>query len=166
LIHDGRGFKPALPGGRKATMHILFAIARVLLVVVFIVSGATKLLDIPGTAAMIQPVVTIPDMLPDLVAQAETLTGMKWPQLVAIFVGVVEVVSGLLIAFNIATRFFAVVLVLFTLASTYYFHAFWNMSGEAMQNNLAHALKNLSMIGGLLTYVVLGSWRPMRSNQM
>ena len=147
-------------------MHILFAIARVLLVVVFVVSGAGKLLDIQGTAALIQPVVTIPDMLQDFVTQAETLTGMKWPQLLAIFAGVVEVVGGLLIAFNIATRAFAVVLVIFTLVSTYYFHAFWTMSGEAMQNNMAHALKNISIIGGLLTYVVLGSWRPMRSNQM
>ena len=87
-------------------MHILFAIARVLLVAIFVVSGATKLLDIHGTAAVIQPLVTIPDMLQDIVAQAENLTGMKWPQLLAIFAGVVEVVGGLLIAFNIATRVF------------------------------------------------------------
>jgi putative oxidoreductase len=147
-------------------MHILFAIARVLLVFIFILSGAMKLLDIPGTAALIQPIVAIPDVLQDIVAEAESLTGMKWPQLLAITAGVVEVVSGLLIAFNIATRAFAVVLVLFTLVSTYYFHAFWTMTGEAMQNNMTHALKNLSIIGGLLTYVVLGSWRPMRSNQM
>jgi putative oxidoreductase len=147
-------------------MHILFAIARVLLVLIFVLSGAMKLLDIPGTAAEIQTAVPIPAMLQDMVSQVENATSMKWPQLLAIIAGVVEVVGGLLIAFNIATRAAAAVLVLFTLVTTYYFHAFWNMSGEAMQNNMTHALKNLSIIGGLLTYVVLGSWRPMRSNQL
>ena len=91
---------------------------------------------------------------------------MKWPQLLAILAGVVEVVAGLLVAFNIATRGAAAVLAFFTLVATFYFHAFWNMSGELMQNNMIHVLKNLSIIGGLLTFVVLGSWRPMRSNQM
>jgi putative oxidoreductase len=147
-------------------MHVLFAIARVLLVLIFVLSGAMKLLDLPGTAAQIQPLVTIPGALQDFVTQVEGVTSMKWPQLLAIIAGIVEVVGGLLIAFNIATRAAATVLVLFTLVATYYFHAFWNMSGEAMQNNMVHALKNLSIIGGLLTYVVLGSWRPMRSNQI
>jgi putative oxidoreductase len=147
-------------------MHILFAIARVLLVLIFVLSGAMKLLDIPGTAGQIQPLLTIPAGLQDFVAQVEGVTSMKWPQLLAILAGVVEVVGGLLIAFNIATRAAAAILVLFTLVATYYFHAFWSMSGEAMQNNMTHALKNLSIIGGLLTYVVLGSWRPLRSNQI
>ena len=146
-------------------MYILFAIARVLLVLVFIVSGAMKLLDIQGTAAAIQPVVTIPEFLQDPVAQVETATSMKWPQLLAIMSGVVELVGALLIAFNIATRAAAFVLALFTLVATYYFHAFWNMSGEAMQTNMVMALKNLSIIGGLLIMVVLGSWRPVRPAQ-
>jgi putative oxidoreductase len=147
-------------------MHILFAIARVLLVLIFILSGAMKLLDIPGTAAQIAPVVTVPDMLRDFVAQVETVTGMNWPNLLAILAGVVEVVAALLIAFNIGTRGAAVVLALFTLVSTFYFHAFWNMSGELMQTNMTQALKNLSIIGGLLVMVVLGRWRPLRANEI
>ncbi len=112
-------------------MHIIFAIARVLLVLIFLLSGAMKLLDIPGTAAQIEPVVAIPDLLQDFVAQVETATSMKWPQLLAILAGVIEVVAGLLIAFNIGTRGAAAVLALFTLVATFYFHAFWNMSGDA-----------------------------------
>jgi len=147
-------------------MHIIFAIARVLLVLIFLFSGAMKLLDIPGTAAQIQPVVTIPDLLQDFVAQVETATSMKWPQLLAILAGVIEVVAGLLIAFNIGTRGAAAVLALFTLVTTFYFHAFWNMSGDLMQANMIHALKNLSIIGGLLIMVVLGPWRPLRPNEL
>jgi uncharacterized membrane protein YphA (DoxX/SURF4 family) len=147
-------------------MHILFAIARVLLVLIFILSGIMKLLDISGTAAQIQPVVTIPDMLQDFVAQVETATSMQWPQLLAILTGVIEVVAALLIAFNIGSRGAAAVLALFTLVATFYFHAFWNMSGDLMQANMIHALKNLSIIGGLLIMVVLGSWRPLRPNEI
>lgn len=147
-------------------MHIMFTIARVLLVLIFIISGGMKLLNIPGTADQLGQMVTIPDMLQGGVAQAEAITGMKWPQLLAIFVGVVEVVGGLLIAFNIATRAAAFVLIVFTLVATYYAHAFWTMSGDAMQANMIHALKNLSIIGGLLTYLVLGPWRPVPSNQI
>jgi uncharacterized membrane protein YphA (DoxX/SURF4 family) len=145
-------------------MHILFAVGRVLLVLIFIVSGTQKLLDISGTAAVMAPVVTVPDALAGIVNQLQDATGMKLPQLLAIFVGVIEVVCGLLIAFNIATRGAALVLVIFALAATFYFHDFWNMAGDARQNNMVHALKNLSMIGGLLIFMVLGSWRPLAAN--
>jgi putative oxidoreductase len=147
-------------------MHTLFAIGRVLLVLIFIISGAQKLLDVQATAAMLQPVITIPDFLQDPVKQLEGATGMNWPQLLAILVGVVEILAALLLAFNIATRTAAVVLILFTLAATFYYHAFWTMSGAEMQNNLSHALKNLAIIGGLLIFVVLGSWRPARPSEM
>ena len=82
-------------------MHILFTIGRVLLVLIFIVSGAQKLIDIPATATQIQSVVTIPGELQEYVGQIESVTNMQWPQILAILVGVVEVVGGLLIVFNI-----------------------------------------------------------------
>jgi putative oxidoreductase len=133
-------------------MHIIFTIGRVLLVLIFILSGTMKLLNL--------------DFLQGAVTQAEAITTMRWPQLLAILVGAVEVVAGLLIAFNIATRGAALVLVIFTFVATFYAHAFWSMSGDAMQANMIHALKNLAIIGGLLTFVVLGSWRPVPSNQI
>ena len=147
-------------------MHIIFTIARVLLVLIFILSGGMKLLDIQATATQLSQMVTIPDLLQNGVAQVETATAMKWPQLLAIVTGIVEVVAGLLLAFNIATRGAAFVLVIFTLLATYYAHAFWSMTGDQMQANMIHALKNLSIIGGLLTYMVLGSWRPVPSNEI
>jgi uncharacterized membrane protein YphA (DoxX/SURF4 family) len=145
-------------------MHIIFVIGRVLLVLIFIISGATKLLDISGTAAMIAPVVTVPDALASFATQLKDMTGMTVPQLLAILSGVVELVGGLLIAFNIGTRGAAFVLVLFTIAATCLFHDFWNMTGAARDNNMIHFLKNITAIGGLLVFVVLGSWRPPARN--
>jgi uncharacterized membrane protein YphA (DoxX/SURF4 family) len=146
-------------------MHIIFVIGRVLLVMIFIISGAGKLLDISGTAAMIDKVVTVPDALAAFATQLKDMTGMTVPQLLAILSGVVELVGGLLIAFNIGTRGAAFVLVLFTIAATLLFHDFWNMTGAARDNNMVHFLKNITAIGGLLVFVVLGSWRPPAGNQ-
>lgn len=147
-------------------MHIVFVVGRVLLVLLFILSGAMKLLDLSGTAATIAPVITIPDALSGFATQLQDITGMKVPQLLAILAGVVEMVGGLLIAFNIGTRPAAAILALLTLVATFYFHDFWNMAGAARDANMIHVLKNLSITGGLLILVVLGSWRPPRPAQV
>lgn len=147
-------------------MQVLFAIARVLLVLIFIVSGGRKLLDLQAAAGSIEQVLVIPSMANDLVAQLQDATGQKISYLLALLAGVVEVVGGLLIAFNIGTRGAALILAIFTLVATYYFHAFWTMTGEAMQTNMVQALKNLSIVGGLLTLVALGAWRPVRPDQI
>ncbi len=146
-------------------MHILFVIGRVLLVLIFIYSGIGKLLDLSGTAAIIAPVVKVPDALAGFATQLQEMTGMTVPQLLAIITSVIELVAGLLIAFNVATRGAAAILALFTLVTVFYFHDFWNMAGATRDGNVIHALKNLSMTGGLLVFVVLGSWRPMPSNR-
>jgi len=142
-------------------MSILFTIARVLFCVIFIVSGAFKLMDIPGTTSMIAAKVTLPAALAGLAAQAEATTGMQTPQLLAIASGVIEVLFGLLLAAGIATRLSALVLALFTIVATYYFHDFWNQTGADSISNRVHALKNLSIIAGLLVFFVLGRWRPV-----
>lgn len=144
-------------------MNTLLIVGRIAFVLVFILSGAQKLMDIPGTAAMIEPRVTIPELIAPYAAQLETTASMKMPSLLAIAAGIVEIGASLMIAFGIGTRFAAVVLILFTAAATYYFHAFWNMEGAARTENMINALKNLSLIGGLLVLFVIGSWRPVRA---
>jgi uncharacterized membrane protein YphA (DoxX/SURF4 family) len=143
-------------------MNTLFILGRIAFVLVFILSGAQKLMDIPATAAMIEPKVAIPEMVAPYTAQLETATNMKMPSLLAVAAGVVEIGAALMIALGFGIRFASVVLILFTAAATYYFHAFWNMEGAARTDNMINALKNLSLIGGLLVLFVLGSWRPVR----
>ncbi|MGE3149875.1 MAG: DoxX family protein [Pseudorhodoplanes sp.] len=140
-------------------MPVLFTVGRVALVLIFIVSGALKLMDISGTAAFIATKVSIPAAGADLATQIETALGMPWSKLLAIVVGLVEVLGGVMIVFNIGTRFAAIVLILFTLTATFYFHDFWNMADMAKVDNANHAMKNLSLVGGLLILFVLTSWR-------
>jgi uncharacterized membrane protein YphA (DoxX/SURF4 family) len=65
-----------------------------------------------------------------------------------------------MIVANIGTRLAAIALIVFTAAATFWFHDFWNQTGADQQNNIAHALKNLSLIGALIVFFVIGSWRP------
>lgn len=141
-------------------MQVFFTIGRILLVAIFIFAGAQKLLNIAGTAQYISAKIPT-DMLADLAAPLVEMTGMPVAQLLAVLAGVVELVCGVLIAFNVGTRGAALLLVLFTLAATYFYHDFWNMAGAEREAQMQHALKNLAMIGGLLVLFALGSRRPM-----
>jgi putative oxidoreductase len=141
-------------------MSIIFHIGRILFVAIFVWSGFGKLMDIAGTAQTIAAKVPIPAVLAGLTAQLESTLGMPTPQLLAIVAGVVELVSALLIVFNFGTRWAALVLLLFTAATTVFFHDFWNMTGADRSGNMVQAFKNVSMIGGLLMLFVLGAWRP------
>jgi Predicted membrane protein len=144
-------------------MHIVLIVARVLLVLLFVLSGANKLLDPQAAASQITPFLMVPDVLSDAVSKVQELSGKNLDFLLAIIIGVVEVLAALLVAFNIATRSAAFILALFTLVATY---VVWSTGGDALQANLLVALKNLSIVGGLLTYVVLGSWRPVSSHEL
>jgi len=141
-------------------MNILLIVGRIAFVAIFVLSGAQKLLDISGTAAMIAPKIVVPAQLAGVAAQLEGLTAMSTPQLLAIAAGVVELAGGLLIAANIGTRAAALLLIVFTAATIFWFHDFWNMAGAERVNNMIHALKNLSLIGALLMLFVIGAWRP------
>ena len=110
-------------------MNVAFTLGRIALVVLFVFSGVGKLLDIPGTAEMLQSKVAIPAALADLTSQIAATVGMPIYQILAIVLGVIEAGCALLIALNILTRTAAVVLLIYTAVTTYYFNDFWNMTG-------------------------------------
>jgi uncharacterized membrane protein YphA (DoxX/SURF4 family) len=137
-------------------MPALVTIGRILFSVLFVLSGALKLMSVSATAQMTQKIV-IPAIVAPYTAQLESLTGMPMANILAIAAGAIEVICGVMIALNFGARFFAVVLALFVAAATYYFHDFWNQTGAEASNNMIHALKNLSLIGALL--MIAGSGR-------
>lgn len=141
-------------------MSVLLILGRIAFVLIFIASGTQKLMDVGGAAAMIAPNIVVPEPLSGLATQLEEITGMTTPEMLAMAAGIVELGGGLLIATNIGVRGAALLLLLFTGAATYWFHDFWNMEGADRVNNMIHAMKNLSMMGALLVFFVLGSWWP------
>jgi len=132
-------------------MNVGFALGRIMLVVLFILSGAGKLLDIAGTAALIDSKFAFPAPLSDYWNQAAAAVSMPPSQLLAIVLGVIEFVAALLVAVNVLTRTAAVVLIIYTAVTVFYFYDFWNFpSGPERTNLITHALESLSIMGGLL----------------
>jgi putative oxidoreductase len=131
-------------------MPAFITLGRVLFAVLFLYSGATKLVGIQATTDFIAAKVAIPAMLVPYTSQLETLTGMSTQQTLAIAVGAFEVIAGLMIALNFGARFFATLMIFFVAATIFYFHDFWNQSPPDNAKTLMDALKNLSIIGALL----------------
>ena len=144
-------------------MPAFITIGRVLFSVLFIVSGASKLFDITATAEGIASKVVIPAVLTTYTTQLEGLTGLPTAQMLAIAAGALEVICGLFIALNFGARFFSLVLILFVIVATFYYHDFWNQTGPESKNNMIHALKNLSLIGAL--FVIAGVGRRPRAEE-
>ena len=133
-------------------MPAFVTFGRILFAVLFIYSGAAKLfVGIKATSDSIatKVMVTVPALVMPYVTQLEGITGMPMPQMLAIAVGVFEVIAGLMIAVNFGARFFAILLIFFVAAATFYFHDFWNQPGPSDGKMLVEALKNLSIIGAL-----------------
>ena len=144
-------------------MPAFIIFGRILFAVLFIYSGATKLFAIPATAEFISSKVVIPALLTPYTSQLEAMTGMSTPQMLAIAVGSFEVISGLMIALNFGARFFAILLIFFVAAATFYFHDFWNQTPAESAKTLVDALKNLSIIGAL--FMIAGYGRAPRVDE-
>ena len=142
-------------------MPALITFGRILFAVLFVYTGATKLFAIQATSDFIAAKVTIPALLAPYTGQLETMTGMTTPQMLAIAVGAFEVVAGLMIALNVLARFFAILLIVFVLGATFYFHDFWNQAPPDNGKALIDALKNLSLVGAL--FIIAGYGKGPRS---
>jgi putative oxidoreductase len=144
-------------------MPAFVTFGRILFAVLFIYSGATKLFAVQQTADFIAAKVAIPALLAPYTSQLETMTGMPMPQLLALSAGALEIIAGLMIAINFGARFFAILLIIFVLVATFYFHDFWNQSAPDNAKTLIDALKNLSIVGAL--FMIAGYGRGTRSNE-
>ena len=138
---------------------MLMTIGRVLFALLFIFSGVSKFFDIGSTAQIIEAKVGIPELAAPYTSQIEAAAGMTMFRLLAFVTAGVEVLCGLMIAFNLAARFFAFILVIFVIVTTFYVHDFWNQSGgNERLENIVHVMKNVSIIGALL--MIIG-YRPL-----
>jgi putative oxidoreductase len=120
----------------------LLLIGRIVLVVMFIFSGAGKFMDLSGTAAQIAS------------------KGLPAPMAFAVLAAAAELIGGLAIIVGFQTRFAALGLLVYTLIAAYFFHAFWAMpDGPEKMNTMIHAMKNLSIAGSFLMLAAVGAGR-------
>lgn len=142
-------------------MPALITFGRILFAVLFIYSGATQLFAIQATAESIAAKVAIPALLAPYTTQLETMAGLTTPQMLAIASGAFEIIAGLMIALNFGARFFAILLIVYVAAATFFFYDFWNQPLPGDGKMLVDALKNLSLIGAL--FMIAGYGRSPRT---
>lgn len=111
---------------------------RILIALIFILSGFGKIKGFEGTVGYI------------------TSKGLPLPQIAAVIAIIVELVGGILLVIGWKTRWAAAAILLFTAAAALLFHNFWAMPPDQAQGQMIHFMKNISMMGGLLYVVVHG----------
>ncbi|MFT4117028.1 DoxX family protein [Bradyrhizobium sp.] len=145
-------------------MPAFVTFGRILFAVLFIYTGATKLFAIQATADFIATKVVVPDVIAPYAKQVEQATAMTTPQLLAIAVGGLEIIAGLMIALNFGARFFAFLLIVYVAVATVLFYDFWNQAAPDNAKMLVDALKNLSIIGALCMIIGYGrATRPVEA---
>ena len=114
-------------------------VGRVLLALIFIISGFGKLIGFAGTVGYIQSV------------------GLPVPQLAAVIAIVVELGGGIMLVVGWKARWAAAALFIFTFLAGILFHAFWSSPGDQAMMQQIQFMKNLAIMGGMLYIVVYGS---------
>ncbi|MBU6448897.1 MAG: DoxX family protein [Rhodospirillales bacterium] len=117
----------------------IILLARLLLVILFLKFGWSKLIDYSGTAAYM--------------AQ----TGVPVPELSALVAIFMEVFVSLAILLGIATRPLAVLMAGYTIATGFLAHHYWTMTGAVQYENEINFYKNVSIAGGFLMLYAAGS---------
>jgi putative oxidoreductase len=133
-------------------MNATYTVGRIFLSLVFIVAGIQKVMNVGGIAKMLEDnKVPIPEQI------VPYLGAMPKYEALGYLVAGIEVVGGLMVLVGLWARWGALLLALFTAGTIYFVHHFWSMEGAAYTSNMTQALKNLSIIGGLLLVVGAGS---------
>ncbi len=119
----------------------LALLGRVLLAALFVPAGFGKLTGFAGTVGYIGSV------------------GLPLPQVGAALAIVVELGLGLALLAGFKTRLAALVLALFTLAASFFFHNYWAMPADKAMMQQLMFMKNVAITGGLLAFVAFGAGR-------
>ncbi|MRS91671.1 DoxX family membrane protein [Enterobacteriaceae bacterium RIT714] len=117
---------------------LVLLIARIAIVVLFIIFGIPKMTGFDGTV------------------QYMTTLGAPLPMLAAIIAVIMEVPVAILIVLGFFTRPLALLFVFYTLGTAVIGHPYWDMSGDAVMSNMINFYKNVSIAGGFLLLAVTG----------
>ena len=116
----------------------LALIGRILLALIFITSGFSKIGGFDGTVGYIAS------------------KGLPMASVVAGLAILIELGGGLAVAVGFMTRWAALALALFTLIAAAIFHAYWAVPAEQVMMQQINFWKNISIAGGFLALVAFG----------
>jgi putative oxidoreductase len=125
----------------ESTKDTLLLLGRVLLSLIFILSGYGKITGWEDTSAYMAS------------------KGMPLVPLFLLGAIILELGGGLLVAVGYRARIGALALIIFVIPTTLIFHNFWALADPERQLQTIMFLKNVSMLGGLLLIVACGAGR-------
>lgn len=120
---------------------VIILLARILLMILFIISGWSKLTNFDGTVAYM------------------TSFGAPVPMVAAGIAVVMEVFVAIAIILGFYTRPLAFLFALFVLGTALIGHHFWTMTDAERAANMTQYFKGLSIMGGLLLLGITGAGR-------
>lgn len=117
----------------------LSLVGRLLMAVLFLPAGISKIAGFAGTVGYIAS------------------KGVPLPEVAAIIAIIIEVVGGIALILGFKTRWAALALAAFTLVATVMFHNYWTLPAEQQMMQQLMFMKNIAVIGGLLTLAAWGA---------
>ncbi|WP_426388962.1 DoxX family protein [Variovorax sp. R-27] len=120
----------------NSTQDLQTLIGRILIATLFIPAGFSKLMGFSGTVGYI------------------TSAGLPLPEIAAVIAIIVELGLGIALLVGFKTRWVALIMAIFTVATALFFHKFW---ADATQN--IQFFKNMAIAGGLLSFAAFGAGR-------
>ncbi|SFP74588.1 DoxX family protein [Ralstonia sp. NFACC01] len=119
----------------------LILLARILMMVLFVMSGWGKLTGFQGTVGYMAS------------------TGAPMPMVAAAVAVVMEFGVGIALLIGLWTRPLALLMALFVLGTSFIAHSYWDMQGAMEAANKIQFFKNLSIMGGLFLLAATGPGR-------
>ena len=120
---------------------LLLLIARIAIVLLFIIFGLPKMTGFDGTV------------------QYMAKLGAPMPMLAAIIAVVMEIPAAILIVLGFFTRPIALLFVFYTLGTAVIGHPYWDMSGDAVMPNMINFYKKYQYCWGLFIIGRHRAWR-------
>jgi putative oxidoreductase len=116
-------------------------VGRILLALIFIISGWSKITGFAGTAGYI------------------AAKGMPLPEVMAAGAIAVEFLGGLALLVGFKARWAALAIFLFLIPTTLIFHNPAGLPAQEAQAQFTHLMKNFSIMGGILMVFAFGPGR-------
>ena len=123
----------------KSLPNSLALASRLLFVALFLPAGISKLTGFAGTVGYIASV------------------GLPLPALGAILALSVEILGSLALLAGFGTRLAALILAVFTLVASAFFHAYWAVPADQAFVTQLLFFKNIAVVGGLLALAANGA---------
>jgi len=123
----------------NALQNSLALVGRLLLAMLFLPAGIGKLAGFAGTVGYIASV------------------GLPMPSVAAAIALTIEIGGSMALITGFGTRIAALILAVFTLVASFFFHAYWAVPADQQLVTQLLFMKNIAVVGGLLTLAAWGA---------